>query len=245
MATLYPIEYAKSLVTMSQMRAQFENHMEPEFARRLFNWIESQGGAIGIGGGRRTVQPDRPGFAPPGMSFHQDQRFADGTVWYSAVDLVHRNGAQVHRAPTVDECPQQNSAEAARWGVHINTSESWHMQAVPQDGYMSWLNAGRPRPNPSYVIPGQGPGPTPPEGDDDEVFIQFARSNGEIFAVYTNGTKIWQPDDGTLTRARDLATLGGKDATVHDYPDLTLFAALGQVTCENAPGHDNWGNKVA
>lgn len=247
MATLYPIGYGTQLVTMSQLRAAHENHMEPEFARRLFNWLEAQGGAIGIGGGRRLVQPDKPGFAPPGMSFHQDQIFHDGTTWYSAVDLVHVNPGKVHRAPTVAECPQQGTAEASRWGVHINTSESWHMQAVPQDGYQSWVNVGRPRPDPNYTIPGHEPGPLPPlppQGDDDEVFIQLARSNGEVFAVYSNGTKIWQPDDGTLQRFQDLAALGGKDATVHDYPDLTLFAALGQVIGQLPGGHDAWGNHV-
>lgn len=169
MATLYPMGYGTDMVTLTQMKARHLNSMEPEFARRLFNWIEGQGGAIGIGGGRRTIQPTKPGFAPPGMSFHQDQRFADGTVWYSAVDLVHVNPGTVHRAPTVAECPQQGSAEAARWGVHINTSESWHMQAVEIDGYQSWINAGRPRPKPNYPIPDLHPAPVPvpPPSEDD------------------------------------------------------------------------------
>lgn len=168
---LYPIGYGTRMVTMSQMRAEHENHMEPEFARRLFNWIESRGGAIGIGGGRRTVQPDKPGFAPAGKSFHQDQIFADGTSWYSAVDLVHVNPGQVHRAPAWSEVPRQGSAEAQRWGVHCNvdqgaTPESWHMQAVPQDGYDSWLQAGRPRPKANYPIPGKVPDFNPSEDDD-------------------------------------------------------------------------------
>lgn len=167
MAVLYPIGYGTQMVTMSQLQAAHLNHMEPEFARRLFNWIESKGGDIGIGGGRRTVQPTKPGFAPPGMSFHQDQRFADGTVWFSAVDLVHVNPGGVHRAPTVAECPQQGSMEAARWGVHINTSESWHMQAVPQDGYQTWINGGRRRPQPGYSIPDLHPTNPPDEEDDD------------------------------------------------------------------------------
>ena len=252
MATLYPMGYGKDMVTMSQMRARHENHMEPEFARRLFNWLGAQGGFIGIGGGRRTVQPDKPGFAPAGKSFHQDQVFFDGTSWYSAVDLVHINPGNVHRSPTWAEVPKQGTLEASRYGVHCNvdqgaTPEPWHMQAVPQDGYDSWVRAGKPRPTPNYLIPGGStPGqPTQPPEEDDEVFIEFARSNGEVYARYTNGTKIWYPDDGTLGMATGLTQLAGRDGSIHEYPDLTVFAACGQVVGENAPGHDAWGNRTS
>src|SRR5262245_3534593 len=98
---------------------------------------------------------------------------------------------------------------------------------------------------------GSVPPPIPPIGDDDTVFVQFAYSvnpnlgPGEVFAVYTNGTKIWQINDGTLDRARDLALLGGFDNTIYEYPDMTLFGALGMVPAGmNAPGHDPWGNRV-
>lgn len=177
MANLYPLGYGKDLVTMSQLRARHENHMEPEFARRLFNWIEAQGGLIGIGGGRRLEQPTKPGFAPPGMSFHQDQRYRDNTVWYSAVDLVARCPGAVHRAPTVAECPQQGSYGAKTWGVHINTYESWHMQAVELDGFQSWANAGRFRPKPDYPIPGTIP-PIPPNEEDAEVKAVVIKGDG-------------------------------------------------------------------
>jgi len=95
------------------------------------------------------------------------------------------------------------------------------------------------------------PGPRPPTGDDDEVFVQFAYSvnpqlgPGEVFAIYSNGTKIWQINDGTLDRARDLAAIDGKDNNIYEYPDMTLFGALGMVPAGmNAPGHDAWGNRV-
>ena len=107
------------------------------------------------------------------MSFHQDQRYHDGTVWYAAVDLVARNPGAVHRARRPGECPPQGSPDAARWGVHINTSESWHIQPVELDGYQSWVKNGRPRPQPGYPIPGGGgtpapsPNPNPVKGDDD------------------------------------------------------------------------------
>jgi hypothetical protein len=65
-----------------------------------------------------------------------------------------------------------------------------------------------------------------------------------VYARYTNGLKVWYPDDGTLAMAASLTALAGRDGSIHDYPDLTVFAALGQVTGQNAPGHDAWGNKV-
>ena len=168
---LYPVGYGTSLATEAEMRRRYEPHMEPEFARRFFAWLRSRCGEIGCGGGRRTVQPEKPGFAPPGMSFHQDQRYCDGTVWYAAVDLVARNPGAVHRAPRPGECPPQGSGDAARWGVHINTSESWHIQPVELDGYQSWIKNGRPRPrSPATRSPVAAARRRPPptsKGDDD------------------------------------------------------------------------------
>lgn len=123
---------------------------------------------------------------------------------------------------------------AFRYGLSWEAqSEPWHLRYWSGDTVP-------PAVKPPTPIP-----PTPTPGDDDEVLVQFARSNGEVFAVYSNGTKIWQPDDGTLARAQDLAALGGLDNSIHNYPDLTLFAALGQVIALNAPGHDSWGNRVS
>lgn len=159
----YPYGYGTGTYTMEQLRARYEPKMHPEFARRLFNWLEAQGGKVGIGGGWRPDggQPDKPGYAPEGKSFHQYQAFPSGNA-YAAVDLVVKNGNNKHRAPTTAECPQQGSAEAAKWGVHINVGtpgssgyESWHMQPVEIDGWGSWVNAGRPDLQVNYPIPGQ------------------------------------------------------------------------------------------
>jgi hypothetical protein len=155
---LYPVGYGTDLVTMAEMRRRYEPKMEPEYARRLFSWLQAQGGLIGCGGGWRKVQPDKEGFAPPGKSFHQSQTFHDSTTWYCAIDLVARNPGRVHRSPTVAEGPQQGSAEATRWGVHCNVNgEPWHIQPVEIDGHDSWVKAGRPRPRAGY--PGTKPGP--------------------------------------------------------------------------------------
>jgi hypothetical protein len=161
----YPYGYGTGTKTMTELRARYEPKMHPEFARRLFAWIESQGGNIGIGGGWRDTQPDKPGFAPEGRSFHQYQDFASGLRAYAAVDLVARNGTDKHRAPTWEE-----TETAPAYGVHTfirnPTPEPWHAQPTdgPSRGWSTWKNAGSPDPDPNFVLPGDEPDPE--EGDD-------------------------------------------------------------------------------
>lgn len=154
--TLYPDGYGARMVTLTTLRAKHEPHMHPEFARRLFAWLESCGGLVGIGGGYRPAgaQPDRPGFAPEGMSFHQGQPFVNYPATYSAVDLVVVNPGGSHRAPRWSEVPAKGSAESVRRGLHCHiATESWHMQAVEVRGYTTWRLAGRKDPQRFYPIP--------------------------------------------------------------------------------------------
>lgn len=168
--TTYPYGYAKMMVGIDRLKQLARiDLMEPEYARRLFAWIESRKGTIGIGGGWRSVQPDKPGFAPAGKSFHQSQVCSDKTTWYMAVDLVHVNGSNVHRAPTWAEVPKQGSGhpDIKAFGVHCNVDkEPWHMQAIEVDGYDSWVSRGRRRPIPNFPLSGvpvtPPPKPVPP-----------------------------------------------------------------------------------
>lgn len=156
MPTSHPIGYASRVVTLDQLRATHEPKMHPEFARRLFAWLAHHDG-YGIGGGWRATQPDRPGFAPDGKSFHQNQTFASGFVGYCAVDLVVADPGKVHRAPTWAE-----TVDAPNWGLHtFITNEPWHMQPIEIRGWQTWVNAGRPDP-PRFKLPGDTPETTPP-----------------------------------------------------------------------------------
>jgi hypothetical protein len=164
--TLYPIGYGTSMVTLERMRQIHEPKMHPEYARRLFPYLEHRGGLLGIGGGWRSIQPDRPGFAPDGKSFHQNQTFASGVVGYCAVDLVAVNTAAVmvpaHRAPTWAE-----TATAPEWGLHtfiLNPPEPWHMQPIEIRGWQSWVDAGRKDPVAGIPLPND-----PPPDEEDEV----------------------------------------------------------------------------
>lgn len=178
--TLYPTGYESTHLDLDALMARHhEDRMHPEFARRLRRWLVHMAGEVGIGGSWRAAgsQPDQPGFAPEGKSFHQSQLFASGRVAFAAVDLVRRDGPDAgtaHDGMPWHLAPVQGSAEAARWGVHINVGvpgngESWHMQPVEIDGFDRWVAEGRPDPDPNYPTP---PYPTPEDDPMPNVQIQ-------------------------------------------------------------------------
>lgn len=172
---LYPTRYGSRLVTIDALFSEHHiDKMHPEFARRLRVWLIDQKGNVGIGGSWREdgSQPDKPGFAPEGKSFHQYQKFASGLIKFSAVDLVVRNPGTIHRAPKWSEVPVQGSEWAKKYGVHANVStESWHMQPVEIDGWASWTQAGNPDPVYWYPIPEQESKPFIPEGEELEMKV--------------------------------------------------------------------------
>lgn len=144
--TLYPIFYGTRMVTFDVLRNTFEPHMHPEAARRGFGFILHQNGKFGVGGGYRALgtQPNRPGFAPEGSSFHQPQKFPSGT-YYVAWDMVVVNPGGVHRAPRSGEVPWQGTQWANELGWHMNiSSETWHGQPIELDGHGAWVFRGRP-----------------------------------------------------------------------------------------------------
>lgn len=186
---MYPIAYGTQLVSFADMRRRYEKMMHPEFARRLFAWLPTQGGRIGIGSGHRSTatqmrlwlsNPRR--FARPGNSFHEEHRWASGIIGYAAVDLVHVSGpGRQHRSPTFAECES-----AKHFGLHVFISgEPWHMQLIETRSASAWKRAGRPDPKminlpgtvtppptpdpivPSFPITPKPPAPSP--GEDDIV----------------------------------------------------------------------------
>lgn len=166
-----PWGYGSTYITLGEARSRLLAHYHPEFVRRLCAWLASKGGKVGIGGTWRAggTQPDKPGFAEEGRSFHQNQAYNDGFVGACAVDLVYEDGPDANRNHDTiawAKVPRQGSPEAARWGVHANvSSESWHMQPVEIDGWGSWKANGRPAPRKGYPIPGGAPStPTPTTG---------------------------------------------------------------------------------
>ena len=169
--TLYPLGYGTRLVTLDVIKATLKPYMHPEAFRRAINFIEHQGGKFGVGGAYRPAgaQPDKPGFAPEGKSFHQAQPFPSGN-FYVAIDWVVVNPGYVHRSPRWEEVPQQGSALALNYGYHFNVgapgkpgSEPWHGQPLEVDGWQTWVNAGRPDLQYNYPITVSAPRPQPPQ----------------------------------------------------------------------------------
>jgi len=170
--TLYPIYYGTRMVTFDVLVKSFEADIHPEFARRGFNFILCQNGKFGIGEGNREYQPDKPGFAPQGKSFHAKQKYPSG-LFYAAWDLVVANPGGRHRAPQWDDVPVQGSQEALDYGFHINNSnESWHGQGVPIDGYDSWVANGKQDLDYNYPIKIFPPDTTLPQPIGD-IMAQF------------------------------------------------------------------------
>jgi hypothetical protein len=164
---MYPVGYGQSFMNMAQLESRYGPGApippHPAYWRRIKAWLQSRNGQIGIGGAYRFEQPAKPGFAPPGKSFHEKQRFASGFEGYAAIDLVARNGDNKHRAPTWAEVPRQGTAhpDIVRFGLHCNVNnEPWHIQCYEMDGWESWANAGRKDPQGDYPLPGTPPPPT-------------------------------------------------------------------------------------
>jgi hypothetical protein len=158
-----PFGYGTERRELADVEDWLLEHHHPEYVRRLVAWLESKDGLIGVGGGWRDdgSQPDKPGFAPEGKSFHQNQRFADGFIGAAAVDVVKASSAAggVHITVTWGDVPNQGSPDAVCWGVHANvnagpTPEPWHIQPVEIDGWDRWMDAGCPPPVADYPISG-------------------------------------------------------------------------------------------
>jgi hypothetical protein len=161
-----PYGYGTAYRELADLEDWLLEHHHPEYVRRLVCWLESKDGVIGVGGGWRDdgSQPDKPGFAPEGKSFHQNQRFADGFIGAAAVDVVAARPGQIHGTVAWSQVPAQGSAAATRFGVHANVSdESWHIQPVEIDGWNTWCDNGCPAPAANYPLPDQ---PPPEEADD-------------------------------------------------------------------------------
>jgi hypothetical protein len=147
---LIPDGYGRREITLGQARAKYAHQFIPETWDKHEALIIAHAGMLGVGGAWRHNPSSISAASRAGHSFHQTQRFSDGRTGILAIDYVMRNGSNVHRAPRAGELPLQGSAEAARFGVHINVGtpghrgfESWHCQDVIADGFASWVRAGR------------------------------------------------------------------------------------------------------
>lgn len=145
--------------TIEQCKARHPG-METEFGERYWAAQVAAEGLIGVGGGwREDPPPGVPGFAPPNMSFHEWQTWRDRQRAWAAVDIVGVNA----RHGAAQLWLRNNGTRFGLltfWNVN---NEPWHVQAddIPR-GFTAWVAAGRPNPNPNFVIPGGPIIPVPP-----------------------------------------------------------------------------------
>ena len=186
-----PWGYGTSYKRLGDVAAILAVHYHPEYVRRLLRWLTHKNGTIGIGGHWRAFgsQPDKPGFAPEGKSFHQSQLFVTGQRYAVAVDLVAPDGPDGnhdHDGVSWEDVPRQGSQEAAIWGVHCNIdTEAWHMQPIEIDGWQTWVNLGRPDIQWLYPIPPYPttPAPLPTEEDDVDAILMKHPTTGQFYVT--------------------------------------------------------------
>lgn len=267
MAVTYPVGYGKQEATLDQMKAMYAGPMDPEYARRLFAWLENKGGVVGIGSAVRG-DSNISAASAAGRSFHQMQRFHDGFVGVTAVDLVvRRAGTLGHSSGAVpwSDVPVQGSDYAKCWGLHANVpGESWHLQPIEIDGWYTWANSGRPRPVPGYEIPGDVlPPPTP----TPEPIIVWKPHEGKFGLWPINANKPylstkkfmeqrqtvadnrWRwTGDGVLYLQSVIAFKAGGDITIDGYfgpqtekrvKDVQAYLGKG-IKVDGLVGNDTW-----
>jgi hypothetical protein len=233
----HPWGYGTTMVTVPEMIRRTQQFALPPFIQRVEAWATATGLDVrivpcGCGGGMRTVQPNRPGFAKPVFvggewrqsSFHLRQPFADGNEWYSAWDVVVAVPGRVHRAPTWAEIES-----AKPFGLHAFISgEPWHIQCVEMRGFTPWWNDGRKVPTMNWSFPGQPPAIvepplnsgaySPPQnwwlfpldgskprlgrGSKDASFIGHVRYLQDVISLYAGGNIARDGDFGPQTEGR-------------------------------------------
>lgn len=221
-----PFGYGRDFVTLAWLYDWLLEHHEPEYVERLIAYLDHRDGLVGVGGGWRATQPVKPGFAPPGKSFHEDQTFCNGFVGAAAIDGVRRdpNGG-VHLTPRWGDFPEQYTPESIVWGIHANLQqtssnpEPWHIQPIEIDGWQSWVNDGRPAPAVGYPFPGRTPQPTPDPAPVPEPPEEDEMSHPTVYLAYhvdSGGElELWRGDglNSEQIDASTRATLEGRKFT--------------------------------
>jgi hypothetical protein len=134
-----------------------------------------------------------------------------------------------HYAPDRKIDPAMATAVQGSWQPRgINRNGTWNLEDLRNE-------CARRSPPPPM------PGPTP---EGDEVFVGYwmlKNGNGAVYALYSNGTKLWMKDPPMLSNHQLLTTLNGGNTkiNVQDSPDM--FRAFGPIVGPIPPGVDAWG----
>lgn len=119
-----------------------------------------------------------------------------------------------------------------------NSSGTWDDRDMQSECQRRWGSSPQP------------PNPNPPtKGNYVRLFdgVWKRENHDAVFAIYANGTKVWQTDLGMLNGTISLEAINGASAdatTVRTQTDPGMFAAMGLVVGPVPPGCDQWGNYV-
>ena len=123
-------------------------------------------------------------------------------------------------------------AGPSRWTNFVDRYHKWKMDALRGD-IQNEINR-------------QVSGPTPPQptpvGDEMISGLWKGPNDPGIYAVVTNGTKVWCYHN-TLEEYQALLALGGIDNTVHTQTSADMFRAFGPVVGPRPDGVDEYGWK--
>lgn len=165
---LYPLGYSGPWVEYPHpyQTATTVAKLDPRVLERIARMMEYarlQGGIpLGIGTGWRVQPRNKPGFAPPGQSYHEG--WINGTA--AVPDGVHDTGAMAADMVPSSSWPWMD-AQCERFGLisfqYVN-GEPWHVQ--PAEIPRARARGHPPPPLDNFVLPppleGHGPPPPPP-----------------------------------------------------------------------------------
>jgi hypothetical protein len=90
----------------------------------------------------------------------------------------------------------------------------------------------------------RGRPPTPgPQPEGEEVFTGYWQFRGkpQVYALYSNGTKLWLENPATLAAHQALTTLSGGNTNIAVQDDAAMFQAFGPIVGPVPPGVNAWG----
>lgn len=202
--------------------------MEPETLRRLTAYIQYKQGFVGIGDSWRPKGSTTSAASAANKSFHQDQIFEGGNVFFCAVDLVVVGGF-TEAGELITRAPQEHEvADSILFGLHdMGTDEAWHRGPVEIRGFEGWKNRGRRLPVPGFQFPAVPPPPIDPPVQPP-VNPPVTPAPGGTYMITVNITELKKGSKGG--RVEKMQTILNANFTEFKKDYLVVDGQFGQIT---------------
>lgn len=211
---LYSYGYQGTVLTEAQLNTKATwIYLHPEMRRRalaMFNHMLDRGVQIGIGTGWRVQPVNKPGFAPPGNSWHESVPVSPRTPTALAIDVVPA-AAWKHMEPILADFHLRSFR-------NVN-SEPWHIQPIEIPAGRRYATTLPPLNTP--ILPGETPTTPPEEETDMRVLRLRLRVAGQLYDDQVYAV--------TLGNAETLKKLGIEDNPMFE---ANLDATRAEVEAE-------------